>query len=147
VSAAQGRQGHASGVTPWSALPSLSGWLGVGVEKTTLWTGVADMRGQVAATTSKGGEARGRGRCVADAWGPAAVTASEQRTRGRGRRAADAWGLAAVTASERRTRGRGRRVLGRKLGRARALGEGGRGWLAGWRGGAGRAVKPSGLGP
>ena len=44
-----------------------------------------------------------------------------------------------MTASERRTRGRGRRVLGR----ARVLGEGGRGWQAGCRGGAGWAVKPS----
>jgi len=129
MSTAQGRQGHAPGMTPWSALPPLSG-LGRAGGSAWAW----------------------RRRCCGRGWLTCGAKSQRQQgesgeVRGRGRRAADAWGPAAVTASERRTRGHGRRVLGRKLGRARALGEGGRGWQAGWRGGAGWAVKPSGPGP
>ena len=41
-------------VRPTTAVEARSrGRLGVGVEKTTLWTGVADMRGQVAATARR----------------------------------------------------------------------------------------------
>ena len=80
VGAVQGGQGHASGVTPWPALPLLSGLCRAvvvhGVEKKN---SRADMRGPAAAAASGGRETRGRGRRAADTWGPAAAAASEGR--------------------------------------------------------------------